>query len=73
MSPAVLHYKGFVVFFSSRGEGRQYVQVYCSDGEAKFWLEPAVSLAENSGLRPKQLREAQDIIEERRDEITGAV
>ena len=72
MSPLILHYKGFGVFFSPKEKSRKCVHVYCTDGEAKFWLEPAIELAENSGLRPGQLREAQDIIEERKHEIIDA-
>jgi hypothetical protein len=72
MRSTILHYKGFGFFFSPNAESRKAVQVYCSDGEAKFWLEPAIELAENSGLQPRQLREAQGIIEERKDEIVDA-
>jgi len=27
-----------------------HVHVHCSNGEAKFWLEPDVELAQNYGL-----------------------
>ena len=40
MSPTIFQEKGFRFFFFSREEERRYVHVYCSDGEAKFWLEP---------------------------------
>ena len=46
-----------------------HVHVYCGDGEAKFWLEPEIALAENAGLTSKQLGEVERIIGERRDEI----
>jgi hypothetical protein len=36
------------------------------DGEAKFWLEPTVSLATYDGLQPSQLKRLQAIVEERR-------
>ncbi len=39
------------------------------EGEAKFWIEPIVALADASGLNTKLLREIQKIVEERRDEI----
>ena len=32
-----------------------HVHVTCPDGEAKFWLEPAIELAQNHGLDPRQL------------------
>jgi len=40
MSPTVFKWKGYRFFFFSREETRPHVHVYCSDGEAKFWLEP---------------------------------
>jgi hypothetical protein len=43
--------------------------ITCEKGEAKFWLEPIVSLAAYYGLNPKKLSEIQKIIEERKDEI----
>jgi len=48
-----------------------HVHVYHTDGEAKFWLEPTVELAQNLGLSAKELREAEDLVrsheQERRD------
>lgn len=41
----------------------------CEGGEAKFWLEPILSLAEYHGLNQKKLNEIQKIIEERESEI----
>jgi len=49
-----------------------YVHVYCAGGEAKFWLEPEIRLAQNYKLRAKELREAQRLIEEHIDEIKAA-
>ena len=72
MRATILHYKGFGFFFSPNAASRKAVHVYCGDGEATFWLEPTIELAENSGLQPRQLREAQGIIEERKDEIVEA-
>ena len=69
MSPTVFRYKSYRFFFFSREEERFHVHVSSPDGEAKFWLEPIVSLAENYGLSPKQLKELQEIIEEKQDEI----
>ncbi len=46
-----------------------HVHVSCADGEAKFWLEPIVALAENCGLKPAQLKETHKLIEERKSEI----
>ena len=49
-----------------------HVHVYCADGEAKFWLEPEVNVAQNHGLADRQLAEALQVAKERRDEIADA-
>ena len=69
MSPTVLRYKNYRFFFFSREETRMHVHVSCPDGEARFWLEPVVALAEHDGLGTKQLKELQSVVERRRDEI----
>ena len=72
MSPAVFRHKGFRFFFFSKEERRKHVHLYCSNGEAKFWLEPNVESAENYGLTRRQLGEVHGIIEGRKDEIINA-
>ena len=44
----------------------------CDEGEAKFWVEPIVSLAVYHGLNSKKLNEIQKIVEEHKDEIIEA-
>ena len=73
MSPTVFKAKGFRFFFFSKEESRKHVHVYCGDGEAKFWLEPSIELADNYGLKRNQLREVQGILEARKDEIIDAL
>ena len=46
-----------------------HVHVTSPDGEAKFWLEPAIELAVNKGLGSTELNELQQIVEERQHEI----
>ena len=46
-----------------------HIHVSSGDGEAKFWLEPSISLVQNYGISQKELRDIQKIIEERKDEI----
>jgi hypothetical protein len=72
MSPAVFRWEGYRFFFFSREERRPHVHVYCPDGEAKFWLEPAVELARNHGLSSVQLTALKKVVEERRDDILDA-
>ena len=49
-----------------------HVHVECTDGEAKFWLEPAISLAQNYGLSEQQLGAVQGHIEANADAIRTA-
>jgi hypothetical protein len=67
MSPTVFRYKGYRFFFFSREEERMHVHIYSSDGEAKFWLEPEVSLAQNYGLAEKEIKNLKKIVEDRQD------
>jgi hypothetical protein len=69
MSPTVFKYKGYRFFFFSREEEKKHIHVICSDGEAKFWLEPKIELAKNYRLSIKQINEINEIIKDRIDEI----
>ena len=72
MSPSVFREKGYRFYFLSNEEKRTHVHVTCEDGEAKFWLEPIVSLAVSHGLKVRRLAEIQRIVEAHRDEIIEA-
>lgn len=72
MAPTVVRDGKFRLFFFSREEPRIHVHVSHPDGEAKFWLTPMVSLADHTGLSPKQLREAHAVVEVHLEEITNA-
>ena len=72
MSPSVFREKGYRFYFLSNEEDRIHIHVTCENGEAKFWLEPIVSLATHYKLNPKKLREIQNIVEEHTDEIVEA-
>jgi hypothetical protein len=72
MSPTVFSYKRFRFFFFSREENRMHIHIECEDGEAKFWIEPVVALADYSGVNKRTLNELQTIVEERSGEITKA-
>lgn len=60
------------LFFFSREEPRQHVHVGHPDGEAKYWIEPAVLLASQTGLSARQLADAQDIVQRHLEEIQDA-
>ncbi len=64
MSPTIFRQDGFRFFFFSREEPRLHVHVHCADGEAKFWLEPTIKLAQNYRLSDLQLRVVEDLIRE---------
>jgi hypothetical protein len=72
MSPTVFRHKGYRFFFFSREEERMHIHVYCADGEAKFWLEPELEVAQVYGVSQKQVREIHKLIEEHEDDITNA-
>ena len=46
-----------------------HVHIDCAHGDAKFWLEPDLELAENYGLRSGEIKTVYKLIEERSDEI----
>ncbi len=64
--------KGISGVFFSREEQRAHVHIQHSSGEAKFWLDPEVELANNFGLTVKRLNIARIIIEDHLDEIKAA-
>jgi hypothetical protein len=72
MSPTVFCEAGFRFYFFSREEPRMHVHVHCADGEAKFWLEPELELAQNFGMSARQLRAARNLVEARADDIRSA-
>jgi hypothetical protein len=72
MSPTIFRVGRYRFYFFSREEDRARVHVKCPEGEAKFWLEPIISLAAYAGLSKKQLTSIQKIVESRKDEIAKA-
>ncbi|GBE01536.1 hypothetical protein BMS3Abin08_00967 [bacterium BMS3Abin08] len=72
MSPSIFRKKGYRFYFLSSEEDRIHVHVTCEDGEAKFWLEPILSLAVSYGLTSRKLNEIQKIVKEHKNEIIKA-
>jgi hypothetical protein len=72
MSPTLFREKGYRFYFLSNEEDRIHIHVTSADGEAKFWLEPIVSLAVHYRLNVKKLKEVQNIVKEHRNEIIKA-
>ncbi|MBM3268992.1 MAG: DUF4160 domain-containing protein [Candidatus Sericytochromatia bacterium] len=72
MSPTIFRQDGFRFYFFSREEPRLHVHVSSGNGEAKFWLDPEISLARNHGLRDDDVGHAAQLIREHEDEIRAA-
>lgn len=72
MSPTVLRLRGYRFYFFSREEARAHVHVQHANGEAKFWLDPRLELAQNYGLTRSRINTDLKIIQEHQDEILAA-
>jgi len=72
MSPSIFREKGYRFYFLSNEEDKIHVHATCEDGEAKFWMEPIISLAVSHGLSPRKLSEIQKIVETHKNEIIKA-
>jgi len=69
MAPTIFLKGKYRFFFFSREEKRMHVHVECPNGEAKFWLEPVIALANQTGLKSKEISEIQNFVEEDKNEI----
>ena len=72
MSPTILWSGGYRFYFFSREERRMHVHVHHETGEAKFWLEPEIAVAQNYRLSPARLTAALRLVQEHEDEIRAA-
>lgn len=72
MSPTVFREGGYRFFFFSREETRMHVHVQSQDGEAKFWLEPKIELAQHTGLSLREVNEALRLVQEHENDIRSA-
>jgi hypothetical protein len=72
MNPTIYTEGQYRFFFFSREESRPHVHVISSHGEAKFWLQPLVALAESEGLAEFELRKIQKIVERNREKFRKA-
>lgn len=57
-----------------QGWGRERIHVHVAhpDGEAKFWLDPRLALATQTGLSSAQLHAAQEVVERHIEEVRHA-
>ena len=70
--PKIFEWKGYKFFFyANEGEPLERCHIHVRKGEhdAKFWLEPDVTLASSYGFSGKELNELHKIIEEQQEMI----
>ncbi len=70
--PVVFRYKSFRFFFySNEGNPREamHIHVRGAEGEAKFWLTPAVYLADSDGFDAPTLRDLLRVVTANKDLI----
>lgn len=72
MSPTVFRESGFRFYFFSREESRLHIHVHGQNGEAKYWIEPQVELAQNYGLSETELNLVWKLIKEHEHDIRNA-
>ena len=63
MSPVFGRESSYVFKIFSNEEERMHIHVLGDGHEAKFWLEPRVELAKNSGFSKHELNDIQKIVE----------
>lgn len=69
MSPVFQRYDGYVFKIFSNEEARIHIHVIQAEKEAKYWLEPEISLAENFGFNNKELSKIEKFIHQHADEF----
>jgi hypothetical protein len=72
MTPTVFRSRGYRFYFFSREERRMHIHVQHATGEAKFWIEPEIELAQNYGLSARGVATALRLIREHEDQIRAA-
>ena len=65
--PTILILFGLRFFFYTREHEPIHIHVQSHDGIAKFVIEDEVILVENKGLKPKDLKLAESILEENKE------
>lgn len=72
MAPTVFKEGPYRFFFFSREERRIHVHVHTADGEAKFWLDPQIELAQQVGMSDKVWKGALALVRSHEQEIRDA-
>lgn len=69
--PTILNLFGLRFYFYSREHEPVHVHVESGDGVAKFEINDQVVLVDNRGLKPKDIRLAESILEENRENLVN--
>ncbi|MGZ8195672.1 MAG: DUF4160 domain-containing protein [Methylosarcina sp.] len=72
MVPIIFREACFRFYFFSREEPRMHVHVQGQNGEAKYWLEPKIELAQSVGLSRREINEALRLVQEHEYDIRNA-
>lgn len=72
VSPTIFRAGELRFFFFSREEPRLHVHVQGPEGEAKFWIEPRIELADHRGLSASDLARARRMIRTHESQIREA-
>ncbi|WP_303644695.1 DUF4160 domain-containing protein [Bacteroides caecimuris] len=67
--PTLFIINGLRFFFYAFDHEPIHIHVEGADGNAKFLLEPEITLLENKGLKARQIKEAIKAIEENKEVI----
>ena len=70
--PEILRLFGLKFYVYTRDHMPPHVHVVSSDGEAKFSVDKEVTLIANAGMKTKDLKRAESIIEDNKENITNA-
>ena len=69
MSPVFRRDSEYTFKIYSNEEERMHIHVLYDGHEAKYWLEPQVELAKNTGIPDHKLNEIRKIVEKYADEF----
>ncbi|MCU1230541.1 MAG: hypothetical protein JWO97_3425 [Acidobacteria bacterium] len=72
VSPTIFRAGPYRFYFFSREEPRMHVHVTSADGEAKFWMEPTIEMAENHGIPARSVGDVRRLIETHEQDIRDA-
>ena len=73
MSPVFRRESEYTFKIYSNEEVRMHIHVLYNGKEAKYWLEPQVELAKNTGIPEHKLNEIKKIVEKSRQLTLGVL